>query len=83
MEAGEGRIVEGERITLDEQQVKVRRQRSVALALALVAFVLIFYIGTMVKLGTQGEAPASGTRGGPAVTQGEVVKDDAARDGGS
>ena len=71
MEAGEGRIVEGERITLDETQMKARRQRSIALALALVAFVVIFYVGTMVKLATQEEAPVGGVPGGPTVTQQE------------
>ena len=68
MEAGEGRIVEGERVVLDERQAKARRQRSVALAIALVAFVVIFYVGTMVKLGTQSE-PATTPLANP-VTEG-------------
>ncbi|HWK14926.1 MAG TPA: hypothetical protein VNS02_11065 [Rhizobiaceae bacterium] len=40
-----------ERVSLTEAQKKARRNRSIALALALAAFVLIFYIATLVKFG--------------------------------
>ena len=38
-------------IVLTEAQKRSRRQRSIAIALALGALVLLFYIVTMVKLG--------------------------------
>ena len=38
-------------VKLTEAQKKARRSRSVAIALALVAFVVIMYVVTMVKLG--------------------------------
>ncbi|MCR4266746.1 hypothetical protein [Nitratireductor sp. ZSWI3] len=34
-----------------EAQLKARRKRSVAIALALAAFVVIVYVGSLVKLG--------------------------------
>lgn len=34
-----------------EAQLKARRNRSIAIALALAAFVIIVYVGSMVKLG--------------------------------
>ncbi|WOC15326.1 hypothetical protein [Pseudochrobactrum sp. MP213Fo] len=42
-----------ELISLTEKQKKAQRSRSVALALALVAFVLIVYFGTWIKLGPE------------------------------
>jgi uncharacterized membrane protein SirB2 len=38
-----------ERITLSDKQKKAQRNRSIAIGLALVALVLIFYIATLVK----------------------------------
>jgi uncharacterized membrane protein SirB2 len=43
--------MDGERITLNEKQKKAQRNRSLALGLALAAFVLIVYIATWAKLG--------------------------------
>ena len=67
MEAHEGRLVEGEGVALDAAQQKARRSRNLAIALALVAFVLVFYVGSIVKLGTAVEqANESLLPGGPA-----------------
>lgn len=38
-------------VELTEAQVKARRKRSIALAICLAAFVVIFYVITVVKLG--------------------------------
>ena len=38
-------------IVLTEQQRKIRRSRSVALALVLAGFALLFYLVTIVKIG--------------------------------
>lgn len=38
-------------VTLTEKQRKARRARSVAIALALFALVVIFYVATVVKFG--------------------------------
>ena len=38
-------------VKLNEQQKKARRQRNVAIALALAAFVVLVYVGTWAKLG--------------------------------
>ena len=43
----------GERIMLTDEQVKRRRQRSIAIALILAALVAIFYGVTVVKLGPE------------------------------
>lgn len=43
--------MEEDRIQLNEAQKKARRNRSVALALALVAFVVIMYVVTVVRMG--------------------------------
>lgn len=40
-------------VVLTEAQKKARRSRSLALALALVAFVVIFYVATLTHLGPQ------------------------------
>jgi hypothetical protein len=40
-----------ELVTLTERQQKARRNRSVAIGLALAALVVIFYIATVVKFG--------------------------------
>ncbi|MBW3096936.1 hypothetical protein [Pseudohoeflea coraliihabitans] len=42
---------QAERTGLTEKQRKARRSRSIALALALVGLVVLFYIVTIVKLG--------------------------------
>jgi hypothetical protein len=39
-------------IKLTEQQLRARRARSIAIALALGAFVLLIFVATMVKLGS-------------------------------
>ena len=38
-------------IRLTEQQLRARRARSIAIALALVAFVVVIFVVTIVKLG--------------------------------
>ncbi|EKF19873.1 hypothetical protein [Nitratireductor pacificus] len=43
--------MEREFIKPTEAQLKARRRRSVAIALALVAFVIIVYVGSLAKLG--------------------------------
>jgi len=40
-----------ERVTMTEAQKKARRNRSIALGLALAAFVVVFYVATLVKFG--------------------------------
>ncbi|WP_173931057.1 hypothetical protein [Chelativorans sp. Marseille-P2723] len=42
---------EQERIKPTEKQLKARRNRSIAIALALAAFVIIVYLGSLMKLG--------------------------------
>ncbi|MBI1621989.1 hypothetical protein IOD40_15110 [Aquamicrobium sp. cd-1] len=42
-----------QRIEMTESQKKAQRNRSVALGLALVAFVVVIYIVTIVKMGPQ------------------------------
>ena len=52
------------RIVLSEEQKRSRRARSIAIALALGALVLLFYVVTIVKLGPnvlQYENPRQGT----------------------
>lgn len=44
-------VMEDDRVTLTQAQKKARRNRSVALAVALVAFVVVMYIVTIVKMG--------------------------------
>ncbi|HVY20323.1 MAG TPA: hypothetical protein VHA70_09630 [Bauldia sp.] len=44
-------IEPGEGVRLTEAQLKRRRARSVAIALALFAFVAIFYVVTIAKIG--------------------------------
>ena len=39
-------------ITLTEQQLRARRSRSIAIALALGAFVVVIFLVTLVKLGS-------------------------------
>ena len=41
----------GQRIELNQAQKKSRRARNVALAMVLVGFVLLVYVGTWAKLG--------------------------------
>ncbi|EKF41341.1 hypothetical protein [Nitratireductor indicus] len=43
--------MEQEFIKPTEAQLKARRKRSIAIAIALVAFVIVVYIGSLVKLG--------------------------------
>ncbi len=40
-----------ETIELSEKQKKARRRRSIAIGLALVAMVVIFYVATLTKIG--------------------------------
>jgi len=40
-----------DRVTLTEKQKRARRNRSVAIGLALVALVVIFYVATLAKFG--------------------------------
>ncbi|MBZ9654231.1 hypothetical protein [Phyllobacterium lublinensis] len=40
-----------DRVTLTDKQRKAQRSRSIALAVALAAFVIIVYVGTWAKLG--------------------------------
>lgn len=42
-----------ETVKLTEKQAKSRRMRSLALGLALAAFVVIVYVGTWAKMGAQ------------------------------
>lgn len=42
-----------ETVQLTEAQMKARRKRSIALGLALAAFVIIFYVVTIAKLGPE------------------------------
>lgn len=44
-------VAEPRRIELTPQQKKAQRARNIAIALALVAFVVIVYVGTWAKLG--------------------------------
>ena len=46
-----GRMMENEPIVLSDKQRKAQRSRSLALGLALAAFVLIVYVATWAKLG--------------------------------
>lgn len=43
--------MDDDRVELTERQKKARRSRSIALGLVLVAFVVIMYIVTLVKMG--------------------------------
>jgi hypothetical protein len=47
-QAGEDKV---EGITLTEQQLRARRARSIAIALALGAFVVVIFLVTLVRLG--------------------------------
>ena len=49
MRAGDERAGEPDRVTLTPEQLRRRRARSIAIALALGALVLLFYIVTLVK----------------------------------
>lgn len=42
-----------DRVTMTDEQKKAQRSRSIALGLALAAFVVIVYIATWYKLGAQ------------------------------
>lgn len=44
-------VMENKGIILTDAQKKARRSRSIAIALALVAFVVVMYIVTIVKMG--------------------------------
>ena len=44
-------MMDNERITLSDKQKKAQRNRSLALGVALAAFVLIVYVATWAKLG--------------------------------
>ena len=45
-----------ELVTLTDSQRKARRNRSVAIGLALAALVVIFYIATIIKFGHTGQS---------------------------
>jgi predicted nucleic acid-binding Zn ribbon protein len=47
--AGDGMGEERQRIVLSEEQKRSRRARSIAIALALGALVILFYVVTLVK----------------------------------
>lgn len=47
----DGGALRGEGVRLTPEQEKSRRQRNVAIALAIGAFVVLFYVVTIVKLG--------------------------------
>ena len=47
-----GRSDQVEGIRLTEQQLRARRARSIAIALALGAFVIVIFVVTLVKLGS-------------------------------
>jgi hypothetical protein len=51
MELGEGKIVEGESVELNDKQRRARRLRNIAIALCLFALVAVFYTATIVKFG--------------------------------
>jgi hypothetical protein len=44
-------VMEDDKVNLTDTQKKARRGRSVAIAVALVAFVVIIYVVTIVKMG--------------------------------
>ncbi len=44
-------MADDERIKPTEKQLKARRNRSIGIALALVVFVIIVYLGTLLNLG--------------------------------
>ena len=44
-------VMEDDRVKLTEGQKKARRSRSIGIALALIAFVVVMYVLTVVKLG--------------------------------
>lgn len=44
-------VVDDDRIALTKSQKKAQRNRSIAIGLALVAFVVVIYIVTLVKMG--------------------------------
>ena len=49
----EGRIAGDERVTPSDRQRKAQRARSIAIALSLIAFVVVMYIVTIVKMGPE------------------------------
>ena len=51
MEMGEGKIVDGETVELNDKQRSARRRRSIAIGLCLFALVAVFYTATIVKFG--------------------------------
>jgi hypothetical protein len=56
--------LDGEGVRLTEAQQKRRRGRSIAIALALFGFVVVFYIVTIAKIGGNIAAGAGGAMGG-------------------
>ena len=46
-------VMEEDRVKLTEAQKKARRSRSLAIGLALAAFVIIMYVITIVKMGPE------------------------------
>lgn len=44
-------VMEDDRVQLTERQKKAQRSRSIAIALALIGFVALMYIVTIVKMG--------------------------------
>lgn len=54
MAMGEARVTEKpEPVELTQAQQKAQRKRSIAIALCLAAFVVIFYVVTVIKLGPE------------------------------
>jgi len=52
MSAGEGKIEPGVAIELSDEQKRARRLRNTAIAGCLLGLVVIFYVGTIVKMGS-------------------------------
>ena len=52
MESGEGKIEPGVTIELSEAQRRARRMRNIAIGGCLLGLVLVFYVATVVKIGS-------------------------------
>jgi len=50
---GNAMMMQKDHLELTEAQKKARRQRSIALAIVLVALVVIFYVATVIKIGPE------------------------------
>ncbi len=51
MDAGEGKMVEGEGVALNDAQARARKFRNIAIGLCLFGLVAVFYAATIVKFG--------------------------------